>query len=86
MTLRAITSRLLMAAALLSACGPSGISANHDYGVLLAGASWVNHDSVVRNVFRGNTSGPLHDEGSFDVIGPPDNDGTSSQPWSNLAY
>jgi hypothetical protein len=61
----------------------NSIIGNSIYGVDL-GAS-ANHDSVVRNVVHGNTSGPVLDGGTSDVIGPLDA-ATSSQPWSNLSY
>jgi hypothetical protein len=64
----------------------NSIIGNSAYGVLLVSGAPTNHDGVVRNVFHGNTSGPVTDGGTADVIGPFDTNATSSQPWSNLSY
>jgi hypothetical protein len=64
----------------------SSIVGNSANGVNLAIGAPTNHDSVVRNVFHGNTAGPVFDSGTADLIGPLDTTGASSQPWSNLSY
>jgi hypothetical protein len=64
----------------------NSIVGNSAYGVILVSGAATNHDSVVHNVFHGNTLGPVTDGGTSDVIGPMDTNGTSSQPWSNLSY
>lgn len=63
----------------------NSIIGNSQYGVNLSGVG-VNHDSVVRNVFHGDTLGVVSDSGTADIIGPMDTTATSSEPWSNLSY